>query len=64
MKYTFWKPGQKQSEHLAVNTCIYLYFVASGLEYGEIWKKGQKFMKSRQEVILEMIEHINIQEIV
>lgn len=43
-------------------TCMYLYFPASGLEYGKVWKKGQRFMKSRQEVILEVIECIDVQE--
>lgn len=45
-------------------TCKYLYFLASDLVYDKIWTKGQRFMKSRQEVILKVIECIDLHEIV
>lgn len=44
--------------------CVYLYFLASGLEYSKVWNKGQRFMKSRQEVILKVTECINVQKMV
>ena len=63
LEHAFWKLRQKQGKGLAGNMHV-PFILASGPEYGKAWEKamGQRMMKSRQEVILEVTEPIEAQE--